>query len=125
MAKRSTITALSYIGLYVAQVSRVEHRDRSEFRDGRYPCSSHSLGIRGGASMERTVILAGTLIVVGIVLTGLSAVQLGIARAAAKWPSARAPRLGRGPALVGIIAGALFAGAAGALVATPPPAAGH
>lgn len=74
--------------------------------------------------MERTVILAGTLIVVGIVLTGLSAVQLGIARAAAKWPSARAPRLGRGPALVGIIAGVLFAGAAGALIATLAPTEG-
>ncbi|MBB6037821.1 hypothetical protein [Phytomonospora endophytica] len=70
------------------------------------------------------MILAGTLIVVGIVLTGLSAVQLGIARAAAKWPSARRPRLGRGPALVGITTGVLFAGAAGALAATLVPTEG-
>lgn len=71
--------------------------------------------------MERTVILAGTLIVVGIVLTGLSAVQLGIARAAAKWPSARRPKLGRGAAVTGITAGVLFSGAAGALAATLAP----
>lgn len=74
--------------------------------------------------MERTVILAGTLIVVGIVLTGLSAVQLGIARASAKWPSARRPKLGRGPALTGIAIGVIFAGAAGGLAATLAPTEG-
>lgn len=74
--------------------------------------------------MERTVILAGTLIVVGIVLTGLSAVQLGIARAAAKWPSARRPRLGRGSSLTGITAGVIVAGASGALAATLAPTEG-
>lgn len=71
--------------------------------------------------MARTVILAGTLVVVGIVLTGLSAVQLGVARAALKWPSARPPRLGRRPALLGIGFGVVFIGAAGALAATLVP----
>ena len=74
--------------------------------------------------MARTVILAGTLLVVGIVLTGLSAVQLGVARAAAKWPSARPPRLGRGPALFGMGFGIVFTGAAGALAATLVPVEG-
>ncbi|GLZ77176.1 hypothetical protein Afil01_19830 [Actinorhabdospora filicis] len=74
--------------------------------------------------MARTVILAGTLVVVGIVLTGLSAVQLGVARAAAKWPSARAPRVGRGPAVAGIAVGAAALGAAGGLAASLSPADG-
>lgn len=68
--------------------------------------------------MARTVILAGTLVVVGIVLTGLSAVQLGVARAAAKWPSARAPKVGRGPAVVGIGVGVVVLTAAGGLGAS-------
>ncbi|MEV0649149.1 hypothetical protein AB0I28_28235 [Phytomonospora sp. NPDC050363] len=70
------------------------------------------------------MILAGALVVVGIVLTGLSAVQLGIARASAKWPSARRPKMGRGPALAGIVAGTIFIGAAGAAAATLAPTEG-
>ncbi|GAA4200275.1 hypothetical protein [Actinocatenispora rupis] len=65
--------------------------------------------------MIRTSATGALLIVLGVVLAGLGVHQLGVVRAARKWPSAPQPRLGRGLAGTELAAG-ILATAGGAVV---------
>lgn len=65
--------------------------------------------------MIRTLATGAVLVVLGVVLTGLGVHQLGVVRAARKWPSAPQPRIGRGLSAVEV-AGGLAAIAGGAVV---------
>jgi hypothetical protein len=65
--------------------------------------------------MAQTVGTAALLVVIGLVLAGLGVHQLGVVRAALKWPTVDRPRVGRTVATFEMVAGVALA-AAGAVV---------
>lgn len=65
--------------------------------------------------MTQTLGTAALLVVIGLVLAGLGVHQLGVVRAALKWPTVDRPRVGRAVATFEMVAGVLLV-AAGAVV---------
>lgn len=65
--------------------------------------------------MAQTLGTAALLVVIGLVLAGLGVHQLGVVRAALKWPTLDRPRVGRTVATFEMVAGVLLV-AAGAVV---------
>lgn len=74
--------------------------------------------------MVRTLATGALLVVLGVVLTGLGVHQLGVVRAARKWPSAPRPRIGRGLAAVELAAGLVAIAGAAVVLATMLPLTG-
>lgn len=68
--------------------------------------------------MIRTVASGVALIVLGIVVAGLGVHQLGMVRAARKWPAARPPRVGRGVAGIEVMVGIAVTATGGVLLTT-------
>lgn len=68
--------------------------------------------------MIRTLATGAVLIVLGFVLAALGVHQLGVVRAARKWPAARQPRVGRTMAGSEVAVGILIAAAGAVLLTT-------
>ncbi|MGA8114979.1 MAG: hypothetical protein WCA46_15035 [Actinocatenispora sp.] len=68
--------------------------------------------------MVETLATGVLLIVLGVVLAGLGVHQLGVVRAARKWPLARQPRVGRGLAGLQLAVGILASTGGGVVLAT-------
>ncbi len=68
--------------------------------------------------MVGTLATAVLLIVLGVVLAGLGVHQLGVVRAAHKWPAARQPRIGRGLSGVEVAVGIAAVTGGGVLLTT-------